>query len=60
VQVNRPLAPSLSRRGITRSIFMHSGEPKAHDICAQDDGEWAQHDSVHAERSEASRNAALF
>jgi len=36
-QVNHPLAPSLSRRGITRSIFMHSVEPKAHGICGQHD-----------------------
>jgi hypothetical protein len=28
------------------AIFMHSGEPKAHDICAQDDSERAQNDSL--------------
>jgi hypothetical protein len=36
-EVNHPLTPSLSRRGVTRSIFMQSGEPKDHEICAQND-----------------------
>jgi hypothetical protein len=42
-QVNHPLAPCLSRRGITRGIFMHSGEPKAHGIFAQNDRRWPFH-----------------
>jgi hypothetical protein len=37
-QANHPLAPSLSRRGVTLSIFMHSGGPKAHDIFARPGG----------------------
>ena len=30
-QVNHPLSPSLSRRGISRNIFIFRGEPKAHE-----------------------------
>jgi hypothetical protein len=39
VQVNHPPAPSLSRRGIARSIFMHRGEPKDHEIFARNGSE---------------------